>query len=216
MAEAAPTFKHGAQGQTRLSAIPPAAGRSARTLPLAPEEPSVAPNVPSICCRSVRLLEEVLDSPGKRSLPSAGTEKANLPSMNKTILEVDDDIAVRESVRKAFGNAGYEAVLAAGGLEDVARLLANEIDVVLLDIGVANASGWKTWQHLARNGSETPIIVIIGQAGQIKSALADGSVGLMEKPLEPPPLPERIQLLLARSKEPDLCRPNAISYHVAA
>ena len=136
--------------------------------------------------------------------------------MNKTILEVDDDIAVRESVRKAFGDAGFEAVLAAGALEDVARLLANEIDVVLLDIGVADASGWKTWQHLARNRTETPIIVIIGQAGQVKSASADGSIGLMEKPLDPPPLPQRIQLLLARSKEPDPSRSSALSYHVAA
>jgi DNA-binding response OmpR family regulator len=166
--------------------------------------------------RSAGLLRNVLDAPEKPLLHSAGTEKANLSLMNKTMLEVDDDSAVRESVKKAFGEAGYEAVLAAGGLEEVARLLAHEIDVVLLDIGLSNQSGWQTWQHLAREYSEAPIIVITSPTGQIKSSLAAGASGLMERPLAPHQPPHRIQLLLARSKESDPYRSNGISYHAAA
>ncbi len=49
--------------------------------------------------------------------------------MMKTQLEVAGGFSVRESVKKAFGEADYEAVLAAGGLEDVARLPANVNDL---------------------------------------------------------------------------------------
>jgi CheY-like chemotaxis protein len=140
--------------------------------------------------------------------------------MNKTILEVDDGVSVRESVTKVFGHAGYEAVLAAGGLEAVARFDSNEIDLVLLDIGLPNIglpnqSAWKSAQHPAREYSEDPIIVITGQAGQFQQGLAAGAAAWMEKPLEAHRPLHRIQLLLAKSKEPAPCRSHGIPCHIA-
>ena len=141
--------------------------------------------------------------------------------MNKTILVVDDDTSVRESVTKVFGHAGYEAVLAAGGLEAVAQFDSNEIDLVLLDIGLPNLglpnqSGWKTSQHPAREYAEDPIFFITGQAGQFQQSLAASTRGLMQKPLEAHRPLHRIQLLLTKSKEPAPFRSNAMPYPIAA
>jgi len=129
---------------------------------------------------------------------------------------VDDDVSVRESVSKVLGGADYDSVLAAGGLEAVARCHSNDIDLVLLDIGLPNQSGWETCQHLAREHAKAPIIVITGQSGQIKPALAAGAAGLMEKPLDADRLLQMIQLLLAKSNAPDPYRSKGIFYHIGA
>jgi len=116
--------------------------------------------------------------------------------MKKTILLVDDDASVRQSVNKVLRGAGYDVVLAAGGLEAVARFQAQAIDLVLLDIGLPNQNGWEACRHLSRGHANVPIIVITGQTGQFKSALAAGAVALMEKPLDAHRLLHVIQELL--------------------
>jgi len=136
--------------------------------------------------------------------------------MKKTILEVNENVSVRESVTKVFGDAGYEAVLAAGGLEAVAQFDSNEIDVLLLDIGLPHQSDRENYPHPARKHSEDPIIVITSRAGHFKSAWATGAAALMEKPLAAQRPVQRIQLLLAKSKQPDPYRSNGMHYHAAA
>jgi len=117
--------------------------------------------------------------------------------MKKTILLVDDDVSVREAVDKVLRGAGYEVVLAAGGLEAIARVQAQSVDLVLLDIGLPNQNGWEACQHLSREHAKIPIVVITGQTGQFKSALAAGAVALMEKPLDADRLLQVIQELLS-------------------
>jgi DNA-binding response OmpR family regulator len=120
--------------------------------------------------------------------------------MNKTILEVNENVSVRESVTKAFGDAGYEAVLAAGGLEAVAQFDSNEIDVLLLDIGLPHQSDGENYPHPARKYFEDPIVVITGLEGHFDSPWADS---FMDKPHAAHQPVHRIQLLLAKSKQPD-------------
>jgi DNA-binding response OmpR family regulator len=156
------------------------------------------------------------NSLGKILLRFTGTEKANLAAMNKTILEVNENVSVRESVTNAFGDAGYEAVLAAGGLEAVERFDSNEIDVLLLDIGLPYRRDWETYPHPARRYSEDPIMVITGRPGHFKSAWAAGAPSLMDKPHAAHQPVQRIQLLLAKSKQPDLYHSNGMHYHAAA
>jgi two-component system response regulator RegX3 len=118
-------------------------------------------------------------------------------------LLVDDDASVRESVEKVLRGAGYEVVLAAGGLEAIAKFQAQSIDLILLDIGLPNLNGWEACRHLARERPNVPIILITGQAGQFKSALAAGAVALMEKPLDAHRLLEVVQEILVRQKPSD-------------
>jgi CheY-like chemotaxis protein len=135
--------------------------------------------------------------------------------MNKTILVVDDDVSVRESVTKVLRGAGYQTVLAAGGLEAIARFLAHSIDLVLLDIGLPNQNGWETCKHLALGHAEVPIVVITGQEGQSNSALAAGAVALMQKPLDAPRLLQMIRELLGEPNESGPHRSNGAIHRLA-
>jgi len=152
----------------------------------------------------------------KLSLFFAGTANANIQLMKKTILLVDDDASVRQSVEKVLRGAGYEVMLAAGGLEAISRVQTQPIDLVLLDIGLPNKNGWEACQHLNREHPNLPIIVIPGQAGQFKSALAAGAVGLMEKPLDADRLLQVIQELFGKAMQSDPSASNPTFYHVGA
>ncbi len=134
----------------------------------------------------------------------------------KTILEVNENVSARESVTKVFGDAGYEAVLAAGGLEAVAQFDSNEIDVLLLDIGLPHRSDGENYPHPARKLFEDPIVVITRQEGHFKSAWSAGAASLMDKPHGVHRPLHRIQLVLAKSKQPDPYRSNGMHFHAAA
>jgi CheY-like chemotaxis protein len=134
----------------------------------------------------------------------------------KTLLEVDDDFSVRESVKKAFGEAGYEAVLAAGGLVEVGRLLTHEIDVVLLDINVPGQKNWKNWQRLAFDPFQAAANLASGPARRKNSTTAISAEWIIENPNHGHPLPQRIQLLLARSNDFGMRHSGGVSYQTTA
>ncbi|MGO8701321.1 MAG: response regulator [Limisphaerales bacterium] len=136
--------------------------------------------------------------------------------MKKNILIVDDDAGVRDSLKKVLHNAGYQVVLAAGGLEAIAHVQSHAIDLILLDIRLPNQNGWETCQHFARAHPSVPVIVMTGESGQFKAALSAGASALMEKPLDAERLLQVVQELLTKSMELDPYRSRGIFYYVAA
>jgi CheY-like chemotaxis protein len=150
------------------------------------------------------------------SLNFSGTANANEISMKKTILVVDDDDSVREAVNKVLRGAGYEVVLAAGGLEAVVRFQTHAIDLVVLDIGLPNQNGWETCKHLALSQPNVPIILITGHGGQSHFAFEAGAAALMEKPLGAHQLLEMIHDLVDAPKDSTSDRSNGKFYHIAA
>jgi DNA-binding response OmpR family regulator len=135
--------------------------------------------------------------------------------MKKTILVVDDDASVRESVENVLKGAGYGSVQAAGGLQAPAKFDSHSIDLVILDIGHPHQDDWQTCVHLARRHSDVPIIVTTREPGQFSAALASGAAALMEKPLDADELLQTVQILLGRTKESDPLRTGEKFYYVA-
>jgi CheY-like chemotaxis protein len=136
--------------------------------------------------------------------------------MKKIILVVDDDASVRESVKKVLAGAGYEVVLAAGGLEAVAHFQSHPANLLLLDLGLPNQNGWETCRHFSEEHPRIPIILMTGQSGQFKSALSAGAAALMEKPLTADQLLHLIHQLLDHPAESDPYRSKGTFFYVAA
>jgi CheY-like chemotaxis protein len=130
----------------------------------------------------------------------------NRKGMKKSVLIVDDDPAVRESIKRVLEQTGYEVAAAADGREATARFSPEVIDLVLLDLNLPLESGWDVFERLTTRYPMVPVIIITGMTNQYQIALAAGASALMEKPIEVPTLLQTMDELLAEPKEARLRR----------
>ncbi|MAS56236.1 MAG: DNA-binding response regulator, partial [Pimelobacter sp.] len=76
------------------------------------------------------------------------------------MLVVDDDKAVRESLRRSLEFNGYEVHLAADGAEALAGIGSLSPDVVVMDVMMPRLDGLETTRALRSAGNDVPIIVL--------------------------------------------------------
>lgn len=126
--------------------------------------------------------------------------------MKERVLIVDDDSAVRESVRKVLQAAGYQVVVASDGEEATNRFVPGQIDLVLLDLNLPFRSGWDVFERITTWYPSVPVIIVTGLPDQFPTARAAGVGALMEKPLDVSALLKTMDDLLAEPEEARLRR----------
>lgn len=126
--------------------------------------------------------------------------------MKKTVLVVDDDAAVRDSMKKVLENADFDVLLASDGQEAVEQARPGRVDLLMLDIGLPIRNGWDAFAQITAANPCLPIIIITGHSDQYPVASAAGASAFMEKPLDAGQLLATIQELLAEPKEDRLRR----------
>ena len=93
------------------------------------------------------------------------------------VLVVDDDKAVRESLRRSLEFNGYAVSLASDGAEALAGIggVANGMgpDVVVMDVMMPRLDGIETTKALRKAGNDVPVLVLTA-----RDAVGDRVVGL--------------------------------------
>src|SRR5215208_836265 len=124
------------------------------------------------------------------------------------ILVVDDERAVRESLRRALTLEGYEVDLAAGGEEALEVVRRAEPDALILDVLMPGVDGLEVSRRLRRSGSKVPILMLTA-----RDAIEDRVEGLdagaddyVTKPFALEELLARIRALLRRTNGGDVVR----------
>jgi len=102
------------------------------------------------------------------------------------ILVVDDDSAIRDSLKMVLEYEGYEVMLAATGDEGVKLVEREAPDLVFLDIKMPGMDGLEVLQKLEHMVETTPIVVISGHADMATAvkAIKLGAFDFIGKPLE--------------------------------
>jgi len=136
-----------------------------------------------------------LETPQQDASPPAAD---GLGGKGETILVVDDEIPILESVRAALEQAGYR-VLAASSGEQALSLYSRrreEIDLVLLDLGMPGMGGMHCLEELRRLDPQARVIITSGYfaEGLVAELRRAGAVDYLLKPY-------RVERLLEKVKE---------------
>jgi two-component system response regulator MprA len=122
------------------------------------------------------------------------------------VLVVDDDRAVRESLRRSLEFNGYDVVLAADGAEALAGLSAGSSpDVVVMDVMMPRLDGIETTRALRQAGHDVPILVLTARdaVGDRVEGLDAGADDYLTKPFALQELLARLRALLRRITPPE-------------
>ena len=109
------------------------------------------------------------------------------------ILVVDDEQAVRESLRRSLRFNGYEVLTANDGLEAVETVRAENPELVILDVMMPNMDGLEACRTLRSEGWDRPILVLTARDG-----VSDRVAGLDAGADDYLPKPFALEELLAR------------------
>ena len=116
------------------------------------------------------------------------------------VLVVDDDRAVRDSLRRSLEFNGYDVVLAGDGAEALVTLGAHQPDVVVMDVMMPRLDGIETTRALRAAGNDVPVLVLTARdaVGDRVEGLDAGADDYLTKPFALEELLARLRALLRR------------------
>lgn len=131
-----------------------------------------------------------------------------------TVLIVDDESAIRDSLRMVLEYEGLKVVEASSGDQGLQQVRRVQPDAVLLDIKMPELDGLQVLQLLRERGYEMPVIIITGH-GDISTAIEatrKGAFDFFEKPLQR----DRVLLSLRNALESYRLQQESQTYQVRA
>ena len=118
------------------------------------------------------------------------------------VLVVDDEPAVRDSLRRALELEGYEVDLASDGEQALARLgQPSHPDALILDILMPGIDGLEVCRRLRAGGDHVPVLMLTARA-EVDSRVAGldaGADDYLPKPFALAELLARLRALLRRA-----------------
>ena len=108
-------------------------------------------------------------------------------SEKASILIVDDDADMRETLSDILGDKGYSVAIARDGSRAVAEAGMRHFDLALIDIMMPGMNGIETLREIKRADSDITTMIMTGHSaleGMVSEALEAGVDGVLYKPFE--------------------------------
>ena len=105
--------------------------------------------------------------------------------MSNSILIVDDERGIRETLRGVLEDEGFDVETVESGEDCLKAVESNNYACILLDVWLPNIDGLETLKRLRENGNDSAVVMISGH-GNIETAVNSTKLGafdFIEKPL---------------------------------
>jgi two-component system cell cycle response regulator DivK len=123
--------------------------------------------------------------------------------LKKKLLIVEDNQDSRELVIKILRNRDYQLFEAVDGEDGLEKAIAEQPDIILLDISLPKMGGYEVAKNLRlrEEFKHTPIIALTAHAmkGDEEKALQGGFSGYISKPINVRELPEQIEYYVKKT-----------------
>lgn len=118
-----------------------------------------------------------------------------------TVFVVDDDEAVRDSIRWLLESSNYKVELFDSGERFMTYYQPDQVGVLLLDVRMNGMSGLEVQDHLIARKSDLPIIMLTayGDVQMAVTALKKGAVDFIEKPFDHAALRQLVEKMLVEA-----------------
>jgi two-component system response regulator MprA len=122
-----------------------------------------------------------------------------------TVLVVEDDLGVRESLQAALGFDGYQVEAVDDGDAALSRMAVLEPDLVVLDVMMPRVDGLTVCRLLRQRGFRTPILMLTArhEVSDRVAGLDAGADDYLVKPFALDELLARVRALLRRTADTD-------------
>jgi two-component system, OmpR family, catabolic regulation response regulator CreB len=124
-----------------------------------------------------------------------------MPSVRPTILVVEDEAAIAETITYALQTEGFTPLWKTTGREALAVLAAQPVALVVLDVGLPDMSGFDVCREIQKTGS-VPMIFLTARSGEVDKivGLELGADDYLAKPFSPREFTARVRAVLRRAK----------------
>jgi DNA-binding response OmpR family regulator len=120
----------------------------------------------------------------------------------RRVAVVDDDRDIRDGLRCALTDEGYEVTVVPNGLRLLSVLQVDRPDLIVLDVMMSWIDGFELCSALKRNSDycDIPVLFISAKSRQedIQHGLQCGAVDYVTKPFELPDLLGKIERIIGR------------------
>lgn len=116
------------------------------------------------------------------------------------ILIVEDEVRLADGIAENFVAEGYEPTVVNDGASGLELILADEFELVVLDVMLPKLDGFEVCRQVRKAGNQVPILFLTAKGGiddRIRGLEAGGD-DYMEKPFHLRELLLRVQVILRR------------------
>lgn len=133
-----------------------------------------------------------------------------MPLSRQTILVVEDEAAIAETIVYALRTEGFAPVWKTTGRDALAVLAKEPVALVVLDVGLPDMSGFDVCREL-RKRHAVPVIFLTARSSEVDKVvgLELGADDYLAKPFSPRELTARVRAVLRRSNPDQVGAGNA-------
>jgi DNA-binding response OmpR family regulator len=122
--------------------------------------------------------------------------------MARRVAVVDDDRDIRDGLKLALTDEGYEVTVVPNGLRLLAALQVDKPDLIVLDVMMSWIDGFELCRAMKRNADYCKIPVLFVSAksspADIRHGLECGAADYITKPFDLPVLLEKIEQIIGK------------------